>query len=855
MRLLWAKLRLQDPLSGILYGSFAAVIFPYLRDWFDKIWAVVFESAESKAANLDKPLLVASFALLLLIIPKFWKKSLCLFRSWRAGIIRGSVSIWMLTTFLYWVTRRHALILISFSVCVEILIYINAKYSNVEVVSLAQMGDWIPQAKSDSTSIEFDKPIEGWEEDAIGRQDFVRTILTRVLIYNEPAIGVTADFGEGKSSVLHLIEKSIRRGQKAIAVPFRAWLPSTEETFLDSLFNTANIAIRERYFLPTWRSIFRKYRRVVLGVAPKSWEFIGDLLPADSQSKQIEELTTLFSKLPVRVVFLLDEIDRMHLEELNALLKVLRGAPELKNVSYVCAFNKEALSRLISATNMQFGCQYLDKFFPVQVELPRIDGEIRECLFSDRLFDILDAEKIFQTEVAKQGFAKAERSLWYDALHSRLTNFRIIGQVLRGFESSLRVVKEEVNAFDLLIIECVRLLLPTTYQFVYQFGDYFHDPVKGMERWQSTPEFEIDEGAKKRVVFDALDKFFGGLEQADRNLARGLLVQIFPVVRDYFREKSKGLGYPSIKASGERRIRDDRFFERYFTHAVPATRFGEKEMNGFIESIKTADEVGVREAVEAVLPDAERNDLRRIDFFRRLRERVAEIPGAQARWLAVDISKRTGPMLSDHIVYIVAKSVVFAVASKFQGTNEMQRILEDVVRGAASDRFASDIVFSSVSQRETADEIASWNGFDTVEMQRVFGERMRSCHPAPVIGPLPSKTDDAMAFSRWRHYVPADVPYLVEFFRSAFDFDIKNLGIFLQWLLPGNIAYSGSPIEFVEGFYSPVSDIADRLKRADEDKVQWEPSQAAAIKRFWDFYNHPDKIPKFFPPGIVAQES
>ena len=123
---------------------------------------------------------------------------------------------------------------------------------------------------------------------------------------------------------------------------------------------------------------------------PKSWTLIREVLPSDSQASQIDELTHLFSRLPMRVVFLLDEIDRMHEEELSVLLKILRGAPELSNVSYICAFNKEALAKLISAEDPQFGCRYLDKFFPFQLQLPRIDEDLRECLFSDRLSDLLE---------------------------------------------------------------------------------------------------------------------------------------------------------------------------------------------------------------------------------------------------------------------------------------------------------------------------------------------------------------------------------------------------------------------------------------------------------------------------------
>ena len=100
---------------------------------------------------------------------------------------------------------------------------------------------------------------------------------------------------------------------------------------------------------------------------------------------------------------------------------------------------------------------------------------------------------------------------------------------------------------------------------------------------------------------------------------------------------------------------------------------------------------------------------------------------------------------------------------------------------------------------------------------------------------LASNLDDPLAFSRWRILRPGRQAYLTEFFRSAFDFNVENLGIFLQWLLPGNVTYQEGAIRFVESFYSPVSDIVNRLKNAEERHVQWGPDHTAAIQRFWDF--------------------
>jgi len=798
LQTVWKNLQIRDVLWGIVGGCVGAALVPFGLAWLGQSWMAASGRISAHLPNLRAPIIAAMLSLLALILPRFYRKSLCLFRSWQAGLVRGTTFTWAIATFSYWVKGKHLLLFIAGGAAFQIVTVVRQRLRKGQECTTEDIAELVPhQDRGSVTGIGFDQPIESWKEDAIGRQDFVEMVLTRVLVDREPAVGITADFGEGKSSVLHLINRCIEHSGKAIPVPFRTWLPGSEGTFLDSLFGTATAAIRARYFLPGWRSTFRKYGRAVLGVIPKSWGFLTDLLPADSQFSQIEELTRLFSRLPLRIVFLLDEIDRMHEEELTVLLKILRGAPEITNVSYVCAFSKDALARLVSPTELQFGSRYLDKFFPVQLQLPRVDHDLRERLFSDRLSAILDREEAFPSEDSKKRFEDARNSLWYDALEKQLTNFRLLGQILRAFQSSFHLLKQEVNPFDLLIIETIRLLLPDTYEFIYRNGAYFHDSPGGIERWNRT-QFELDQESRKKAAFATFDAHFDGLTKTDGDLARSLLARIFPSVKDYFREKSKGFGPLAIPDSErDRRISDSRYFPRYFIYAVPATRFGEKETERFIASIREADERGVTSVVDATLPGTERDDLRRIDFLRRLVDRASQIPDRQARWLAADMAKRTSEMLSLHIAYQVAKGLVLTLAARFQGTSELQRVLEDVVLKAGSDRFASDIVYSTVSQRKYADEITDWKDFDAEQIKKAFGQRMKLRHPKPVSGILPSNADDSLAFSRWKVYVPEDATYLNEFFQSAFDFDVRNVGVFLQWLLPGNVGYEGSPIKFI----------------------------------------------------------
>ena len=834
---------------GVLGGSIAGALFPASRIWIASTLGRILGDVSALIPNFRAPAIVAMLAILALILPRLLRETACLFRSWKAGLVRGTSTVWAVATLFYWTERAHLLLCIvaglAFHACTKIvqMRHKREQYSATEIAS------WIPRISGSNLSeINFDKPIEKWEQDAIGRGEFVETILTHVLADSEPALGVTADFGEGKSSTLHLVRVSIQQGGKAIAVPFRTWLPGNETTFVESLFATAMGAIRERYFLPPWRSTFKNYGRVVLGVLPKSWGLLNDFLSADSQSTQIKEMTDLFCLLPIRVVFLLDEIDRMHEEELRVLLKILRGAPELTNVCYICAFSKEALARVVSPSDPDFGSRYLDKFFPVQLQLPRTDDDLRESLFSARLSAVFEEEGPLTSDATEKHFDELRNDLWYDALDKQLTNIRGIGQFIRGFQSSLHVSKGEVNTYDLLVIEAVRQLLPATYTFVYENGRYFHAPPKCVERW-NRGLLGIDEEARKARIQAAFDSYFGGMKSPDLDLARSLLSRIFPSVVGYFREKSKGASPLSLgDSSKERRIFDPNFFPRYFSYRVPATMFGEKEMAEFLSSIAdAASEKALHAAVERAWPAAERDDLRKIHFLRRLASKASQISQQQAAWLAVDMAKRTSEMRSDDVAYIVIKGLVFALAARLQGGPDFQLVFDQVVTEAGSDRFASDIVNSSVSRRELADEVTSWDSFDADKIKRTFGQRMRLRYQTPVKEVLALAPDDPFAFDRWKFYVSEDTPYITAFFRSAFDYSIENLGVFVLWLLPGAVTYENGAIKFIERFY-PVPEIILRLNKAQVDKVHWHAEHAAAIERFWNFYNREPSSPT--PPEL-----
>jgi hypothetical protein len=216
---------------------------------------------------------------------------------------QGSGFVWAVVIFFAWTDRHCVIPVLIAGVAFQALTEVVHRLPKQKSCTPDEIAALVRRPKGSSApKIDFDKPVVSWEEDAVGRQGFVEEILTRVLLDNEPALGITAEFGEGKSPVLNLIRISIERGDRAIVVPFRTWLPGSERTLLDSLFSTATATVEKKFFLPPWRSTSAKYGRVVFGAVPSSWSFVRDLLPPESQLHQIEQLASVFARLPVRIV-------------------------------------------------------------------------------------------------------------------------------------------------------------------------------------------------------------------------------------------------------------------------------------------------------------------------------------------------------------------------------------------------------------------------------------------------------------------------------------------------------------------------------------------------------------------------
>lgn len=784
------------------------------------------------------PVAVVLGALLLLFarrIFSFWKK---LWLSWFAGIITGIVSTWLgVTLFLFW-SQRHGPVRLVLSLAVGLVPIAAsgflarrraAESSNapVDVPEIATaVGDF-----GGEREMEFDLPIHQWNEDRLNRGPLVRSIAELILRDKAPVVAIVGPFGEGKTSALNLLATSFEKRRDAVVVRFSSWLPGDERTLAVSLFATIADHVSARYVVFGLSRELRRFARLLAGMVPRLSEGLKPLFDEPSQTAQVASLRRCLSRLPVRVVVLVDELDRMDTAELLVLLKAIRGVVDLPNLSYVCAFDRDALIRLIGGQDSIYGQSYLEKFFPVQRTLPRIDHDILDVWFDAKLERLCQTFKLLQEERDKRKFGQAILPVWHSSIKRLLSNIRKLSIFFNDLRDALAPVAAEINLFDMIVLQLVRFISEPAYQFIYDNGPLFYYPGWRMTLW--VERLSVDDQAESDILKERLREFFESMPKPISERVKTLLKEIFPTVKQYAQnDRVSFRGTREEEAEAEKRIYHPDFFPRYFIHQVPASVFGIAAMSEFIEELNrqpsVASSVGVfREVIDKLA----RNSWKRWSFLDGLIKQAERLGESQAEAVAIGvaaISDSLEPEVLGFGEWGRARVLVFAAARRVSPA-DAQRVLAAAIFQSTSDGFAADILRFSTTMRGQNRIITDWTHVDEGALKTALAERMASKYSVGSDREFPfDRLEDRVAFHLWALLGEGERNSVTAFLRDRFQRFPDERGRFLGSVVPKRAIYEGDPLAAVEGVF-PTQKLLDSLTMrplehvsdSDRESVAW----------------------------------
>jgi hypothetical protein len=834
--------RLPSIAKGALVGTVAAILLPtglafyvVLRDKLLAPWYQLLRPGKTSTSWLQYfvapahfwPLLVVALLIVAyLVIPS----TFAFFRRLYSEVVTEAGIIWAVASFIAstvtdWVWRSTALL-------VAIAATLRITWSKLT----AENGE-----ESRATPlVNPDRPVSHKCDDQLRRTPFVDSLADRIVLDGSPVVAVTGAYGEGKTSILNFVAEKLEQ-KNVLVVRFKTSLPGDDATLVSTLFNSIAKQLHTRFFVYRLRRALNRYARVLSGLVPSAPSGLKELFNAPSQQEELEELKHRLASLPVRrVAVLLDDMDRMEGDELDTLLKVIRGVEEYPKLSFICAFNKDALVEAlyrpatlshvdlqfsangsvglsgkargeISSNDLRAGYEYLEKFFPVQLPVPKLDSAELAKQFDARFAAFKESYRILESPDDENTFNDTFRPLWNSHFKRSLTNIRKMNSYFNALAAAFSLVKNDVHLLDFMCLELLRETHPRIYDTVFNNGLRFYYPEFDIEHWgERTVDLGDGHAAQKKLNTE-YDDLFRELHGEDRDFVLSLLGEMFRKVEAYYKGGGLSSATPSESdANKQRRIYHPSHFPTYFALQVQAGRVSASEFEEFVkQGNDRADATGYfADYLKQLQP------LKRLRFLETLILSSDKLRPSAARSLVTALATISRGFEQDVLGlgdFSAAMRLTYVFANRFSASDEITDILKNAISSASSDGYASRLLYQILGGAERNTIITDWTHIDNDALKGAFQSRMKMrYHPGGQLSVYDGTALDLDALLQWMRMSQQARADVQAYLANEFERRPQSIGKHLLWLR-GTLE-SPESRKFVDDIY-PVAKLEELISK------------------------------------------
>jgi len=474
-----------------------------------------------------------------------------------------------------------------------------------------------------------DQPIASKSEDKFNRAPFAMRIAETLATRSDPSsivIGLYGPWGDGKTSVLEMMQEELKTHDEIIVVRFNPWHFQTEDLLLRGFFATLADAMGRS--LPNMKekagSLLQKYGSVLslaslsfgggVQVSPgEAAKGLGDAMSNVGLDELRSRIEGMLDEAKKRLVILVDDIDRLDRDETHAVFKLVKLSASFRHTAYVLAFDdavvSAALGERYGAGGASAGRAFLEKIIQVPLHLPPVDENSLRHLALEGVDNALNHAGITLTQPQVDTFVRH----FDDALLPHIETPRRAKLLSNALLFALPILRGEVNPSELMLIEGIRVIYPELYAAIRDNPVLF---LQGEhEAWRNQRQ-------------DAVSRIDTLIRQAtpmllddERAVVRSRLLEpLFPRIGNM----GYGGEWDPIWA-GEQKVCSTQYFKRYFTYSVPVGDVPDSHVAALCESAAQASPAVRRALLEAF---AARQGIPRL--VARLRQREATMTVEQA---------------------------------------------------------------------------------------------------------------------------------------------------------------------------------------------------------------------------------
>ena len=442
-----------------------------------------------------------------------------------------------------------------------------------------------------------DDPTDGTREtDELNRYEFAETIAKvirdiRSKDSSSSVLGLVGDWGSGKSSVLAMVEKILKKSDDSWSVvDFNPWSYSNENAITLGFFKELNGAFTDAEDMKDARKALGQLASSFswLGVATTPWGFdssgalkgIGKLITGDGESRIKAKTEEAIRALKRPILVVIDDLDRLDTQELLLLFKLIRLVGRLPNIYYLLGYDERTLTSLLCATpgisDGERAQDFLEKVVQVRFDMPQLtENQVSSITYS--LLENMTTKHSLQ--LSPSDVSRLEFS-YQQCLSIRFNSPRSIRRFFMQVEASFSSLKGEVDFVDFLQITWLRTFYPELYVELHSLKYSLTKPITDLMR---TP------GEYSQVSIDWQERIRKSLKSPEdlRPLMK-LLGNMFYPIRATANSGNSGENFEQIgKRLG---IGNSDYFDRYFIFGIPREDLANERVELALRDLDTIGE-------------------------------------------------------------------------------------------------------------------------------------------------------------------------------------------------------------------------------------------------------------------------
>ncbi|MFJ6680234.1 P-loop NTPase fold protein [Microbacterium sp. NPDC091382] len=238
---------------------------------------------------------------------------------------------------------------------------------------------------NDDRSVWSDNPIAEGRPDEYGRGPFVRTVASQIerATSADPStvFALVGEWGSGKTSIIEQIERDLDdTWHIAWFTPWSAGdSAAMSAEFTSTLASALGVepggAGREKFarYAGLAAPLLNAVPLVGAAAAGGASAALELLAARPPWHQQFEELASLVSGIGVRVLIVVDDVDRLHGDELTSLLRIVRLLGRFRGVHYLLAYDESTVAEMLRASGaVGRSGSFMEKIVQYPFEIPPV---------------------------------------------------------------------------------------------------------------------------------------------------------------------------------------------------------------------------------------------------------------------------------------------------------------------------------------------------------------------------------------------------------------------------------------------------------------------------------------------------